>query len=73
MPLPPWGDLRLDPSATQLFLQGTIGGTGADTHEIVVPNVPELAGSTLYFQALVLEDLPTGQGQLTNLASVTFP
>lgn len=73
VPFPGFGTLLLDPTTLTVLFTGLVGQRGACTLAGPVPVAPDLSGVTLYFQALLVEDLATRTGGLTNRAEITFP
>jgi len=71
LPFPPWGTFGIDLGSFWTVFKGTIGNTGAHTVTGTIPVNPALSGLTVYFQSWVVDDLPTKQGSLTNVAEVT--
>lgn len=72
VPFHPWGTLGLDPVSLRVLLTGSVGGSGSLTLQAPVPNDPGLPGITVYFQSLVVDDLPARLGALTNVVPLTF-
>ncbi|MEW6744468.1 MAG: TIGR03790 family protein [Planctomycetota bacterium] len=72
-PIPPFGDLELDPSQGFTLLFGGSILVGKDDVPGTIPNDPSLSGLTFYLQALVGADIQHKIAHFSNLLTIAIP
>jgi hypothetical protein len=74
IPLPDFGTLQLDPSASFLLLfAGPIGFLSKTEIPVTIPDDPAFSGLTFYLQSLVGPDIFDRDAHFTNLLTLAVP